>query len=113
MELEEFVFQSITQIAKGIERAQEEAQGRYLVSPPHTARPNERHIKIKEHGSQFSDDLEVIDFDIAVTVSDKSSAGGKLLIPVFNLGGAHENENLNISRLKFQVLVQWPRQAWG
>ena len=109
MELEEFVFQSITQIANGIEKAQKESQGRYLVSPPHK-RITRDGIQIKSLvGGE--DHLEEISFDIAVTVSDKTNAGGKLLIPVFSLGGEHENEDLNCSRIKFQVFVQWPRQA--
>ena len=109
MELEEFVFQSITQIANGIEKAQKESQGRYLVSPPHN-RVTENGIHAKT-AAGATDQLEEISFDIAVTVSDKTNAGGKLLIPVFSLGGEHENEDLNCSRIKFQVFVQWPRQA--
>ena len=110
MELEEFVFQSITQIAKGIERAQEESNGRYLVSPPHMTHQNGISTLIMPD-KQYSDTLEAIDFDVAVSASDKSSVGGKLFVQVLNIGGKHESQDLNCSRIRFQVMVKLPRQA--
>lgn len=107
MELNEFVFQTITQIADGIKKAQEAAND-YLVSPPHKG-----NATIIPERTLFADELEQIDFDIAVTTADKSTTGGGISVVSFNIGAKHSDELLQCSRIKFQVSVRWPRQAYG
>lgn len=107
MELEEFVFQSITQIANGIQRAQADAQEKgYLVSPPY-----KDDFVVDPAKGRHVDHLEEVKFDIAVTSSESSNVGGKLKIVSFGMGGEKHFSDLNCSRIQFQVKVRWPRQA--
>jgi len=100
MNLKEFVRSSITQIIEGVSEAISESgsSGTAVVNPN------------RSHGAYT--DPECIEFDVAVTVADKTDVDGKAGISVIGIkvGGGVESafENKAVSRLSFRVPVSWP-----
>jgi hypothetical protein len=103
MNLKEFVSSSITQIIEGVADAIERSKNREraFVNP---VDPIEDHTDATE-----------LSFNVAVTVTDRTEAGGKAGITVvgFKLGGGVDIafENQSISRLAFKVPVALPSVA--
>jgi len=102
MELKEFIENTLVDIAEGIKAAKSKlAEDDTFVVAPHYSVYSEN--KAKKHHIEY--DIQDIEFDVAVTASDKIS--GDLHVGIKVLGakteGAHENTN--ISRIKFIVCV--------
>lgn len=92
MEVQEFVQNTLVQIARGISEAQQ--------------------IITKESLGEGIDDSQYrsVKFDMAVTTSESDSKelGGKITVAsVFSVGGSGEKEqvNTNVSRIQFEVLL--------
>ena len=106
MNLRNFVSGALTQIAQGIADAQEQAHGKYCISPAHSPYQSTADV----HLDSSNRTLECVEFDIAV--STKSNIDGKgsfdFWVVDSNIQGSLENQNA--SRIKFQVYVAWPRQ---
>ena len=53
------------------------------------------------------DHIQPVEFDVAITVSDKASGGGKAGLKIFSVelgaNGAKEKENSTVSRIKFTI----------
>ncbi|MEF8792811.1 trypco2 family protein [Thiohalorhabdus sp.] len=104
MELQEFVANSLSEIARGVQDAiqQINEDGR------------EPAVYINPRPEQYSpfNEPERVSFDIAVTASEKASGGGKAGISVvgLELGGGGEKgiENTSVSRIQFSIPVSMP-----
>lgn len=112
MELKDFVADTLTQIAEGIEQAQKQTESLNTcrISPRHI--PDASGKDTKCHKEFNGDSLECVNFDVAISTKISGSAEGRAKIIVvdgsINGNMAHEN----ISRVSFQVYVQWPRLPW-
>ena len=108
MELQEFIKQSLVQIVKGVNEAQNEAidvgarinpVGKLLSGGGET------------HFVQTELNPQSIQFDVAISVSEEKTAGGKIsvLANILNLGAEAKMENLSslVHRIKFEVPVEF------
>jgi hypothetical protein len=108
--LDEFISATLVGIQRGVQRAIEErskeGQTGGVINPVFG--------KSVEAGINAGRDLQKVEFDVAVTVSDKSSKDGKAGIRVFSIelgGGASTGaEHSIVSRVKFTVPVIPPVQ---
>lgn len=113
MELKQFITQTLNDIIDGIADSQKHASERQAVINPHFESSVARCFYVQDDNSSY-DAFEVqnIEFDIAVTVSneDKSKAGIGVLSAVLNVGAqGEENQSSNeVSRVKFTVPVVFP-----
>ena len=114
MNLEEFIAQSLSQIAKGIEKANEELENSQALVSPQDVKDV---TKQSAYGSIKVDDkwlkVHEIQFDVGVTAVEGSEIGGNLGITVggFSIGGnGKENQaNTSVSRIKFSVPMLLPQ----
>ncbi len=104
MELQEFVHRAITQIARGIQEAQHDSNGEYLVSPMHYGN------QMPRTQTANVETLEPVDFDIAIKASSSSDGKFSLNVVGFSIGATGGGADSTISRVKFQVMVRWPQQ---
>ncbi|EHR0229303.1 hypothetical protein KS670_004927 [Vibrio parahaemolyticus] len=114
MNLEEFISQSLSQIAKGIEKANEELKdSQALVSPKGVVdiTKDNRYGNIKVEDSWLK--VHEISFDVGVTVVEGSESGGKLGVSVggFSIGanGKENQANTSASRIQFSVPMVLPQ----
>ena len=114
MELSEFVSQSLTQIVKGVKTSQDEIrkQGGFANPAVFTSahgQASATHFGTIENGQN----LLLVDFDVAVTVTDatEGGVGGKLSVASFfkfEAGGKANSINESTSRIKFKVPLALP-----
>lgn len=109
MELKDFVAATITDIAQGIVTAQEKANGKYLVAPRHAVLDKSKSSAQVPFGGGSV--LDCIDFDVAVTTTETldGKASAKIVVIEGNLNTQYEVKNL--SRVRFQVYVDWPHPS--
>lgn len=114
MNLEDFVANSLAQIAAGIKKAQQSAaETGAWISPIGrlSARPDVPRIAIDTDASAY---LTNVQFDVAVTVADEKEAGAGAGLRVMGaqLGAkaSTKYENATVSRVQFTVPVAWPGQ---
>lgn len=107
MELREFITQTLVQIQQGVQDAieqQDAAKTNGIINPVFSM-----------NGRPGRDHLQKVEFDVAVTATDKASGGGKAGIKVFSveLGGegAKGTEHSVASRVKFTIPVVPPSQV--
>lgn len=101
MNIEEFVRDSLVQIVKGVQQAQEAVGDSARINPRFGS-----HNQIK-----WSD----VSFDIAVTATESSEVSGsvRVLGPVkFGVGGGTTAADSNVSRLQFTVPLVLPETPW-
>lgn len=101
MNLSEFVTETLTEILAGVRKAQDTIapmDGRHGVINP-----------TWNDQSDLADHLQTVKFDVAVTVSDQATRGGKGGIKVMSLeiGGNAEQQQQNktVSRISFSVPI--------
>src|SRR5262245_18560661 len=87
MELDQFVADALTQIVKGVERAQE-TTGRCVVNASAIRTRADHAPKGNYFTAAYSQLVQMVDFDIAVTVTDSRTAvaGGKISIASWGIG---------------------------
>ena len=117
LSLKDFVRDAVSDIISGISEAQEKISDNNIEGSI-TAKliPNYENTVSGEKRSAYYRDtgqpIDQIDFDIAVTTADTSSAEGSTGIQVvgFRLGGKADqsSEQSSISRVRFKVPVAWP-----
>lgn len=110
MELQKFLSESLKQIIDGTVEAQE-----YASTKSAFVNPEKLHAGTGTIGSYNLPSLgRLIDFDIAITVSeqDGKSGGGSISIASFKLGGdiSNSTNNSTITRLKFSIPLFLPEQ---
>lgn len=110
MELKDFVAATITGIAQGIQKAQEEAGKSYRIAPRHTPGDKSKGNAHTAYGN-ISEALDCVEFDVAVTTSTslEGAATAKIVVAEGNLNTQHEVTHL--SRVRFQVYVDWPHPS--
>ncbi len=95
MQLKEFVSETLKQIVEGVKDAQQPAYIRGAVIAP------------------YSDCLEKVEFDVAVTAVEKTEKEGKAGIIVWSIGagvrGEAESSTSTVHRIKFSVPVELPK----
>lgn len=108
MELKEFIAETLVQIQEGVDdaiRRRSATNGAAgVINPVFGATMN----------AAGTDHLQKVEFDIAVTVSDKATGGGKAGLKVFSVELSGEvskgAEQSTVSRIKFTVPVIPPVQ---
>lgn len=116
MELEDFVSESLKQIIKGIQSAQDFAQkeGRGAKINPRGITGLKKDSKGQRQPHDISTKLPVerVEFDVAVTASETSEkkGGGGLRVWVVSVGAevGKTAENMTVSRIRFSVPVVLP-----
>jgi hypothetical protein len=116
MELKEFVKETLSQIAAGIEAAQTEVRDcGGFVNPAHRVDPessNESHFGVLNSGQN----IFLVDFDVSVTVVEESGEEANAKLQVASLlkvgGGVETNtSNSTINKISFKVPLGLPVDA--
>ena len=115
MNIQDFIRASIVQIANGVREANQELKENGAIVNPQNLVPNNGsspHYGFISDTKEIARMVESIEFDIAVTTTESTEAGGGLSISVaavgMNLGGRGSDSNTSISRLKFRLPIAWP-----
>ncbi len=115
MELQQFITQSLVQIAKGVAEAQTELVGHGTLINPEIENlfPSASGTPGNSLGWAKADQKSpvfMVDFDVAVTALDGTSTKGGIgvVAGVFALGsqGQSSNQNTSVSRLQFKVPIK-------
>jgi hypothetical protein len=119
MNLEEFISQSLSQIAKGIEKANDElSESQALVCPQGVTgiKSESKYGTLKVDQDTYLK-VNEISFDVAVTVTSGSESGGNLGISVsgFSIGakGKENQADSSQSRIKFSIPMVLPQVAYN
>ncbi len=110
MELREFVTETLIAILEGVQEAIRHTQKTQTVgsiSPVWSTKEGEK-LDWKEY-------VQPVEFDVAVTATDKSEVSGKGGIKVFTVGdvgagGSRGSERSSVSRIKFSIPIVPPHQ---
>jgi hypothetical protein len=116
MELQYFLSETLKQIIKGIQDAQEfvdkEGQGAKVNPRGITALKRDESGQNQPHDIKTKLPIERVEFDVAITASDsvEKSGGGGLRVWALNVGGqaGTSSENTTISRIRFGVPIVLP-----
>lgn len=121
MDLKTFVTETLTQIADGIKTAQERQKELGASFSPEYYKSGENLIRLCDipidiDNNHVTDQLELVEFDVALTVSANVSGGAKAGLEVIGAsfaGAKTEVSKLNetVSHVKFSVVVRWPRES--
>ena len=105
MDIKEFIKETISGISDAVKELNAEKGKEGLIVAP----TNYKHIE-KAPYLKLQDDriVELIEFNLAVTVSDKSNTGGGLKISVLNAGINSEAATSSCSTIRFSIPVVLP-----
>ena len=106
MDLKDFVKETISSIVEATAELQVKYEGRgVLVNPPVTT--TERDLYRDDDSRHQYRRVEIVSFDVAVTASAESTAGGKAGLRVFSveasLDGLHGRKSEEVSRVRFAI----------
>jgi hypothetical protein len=113
MKLEDFIYESITQIISGVKKAQDFASQNEAMINPASLRQSQ------SSGDIYYDDdtyrpAQIIDFDVSVSTREDGETSGKagVFVSVLKLGveAKEGTQNLISNRLKFSVPLMLPTQ---
>jgi hypothetical protein len=112
MKLDEFVSEAITQILKGVELSQSGELGGHV--NPWIRAVGDSAPKGKYFTANNSTIVQMVSFDIAVTVEEGLATGAKGRVTVAGMAGAEGNQSVSgseskISRIRFEVPISLPR----
>jgi len=107
MTLQEFVTETLLQITRGVAEAQ---KGNSNIAPNVEVRPGNSDALLVAGRMSFV--AFPVEFDVAVTVTDKTAAEAKgaiAIVQVFSAGGGKSTtlEHSSVSRIKFSVPVNY------
>ena len=114
MNLEEFISDTLTQIIRGVKKADEQAKvandgGR--VNPAVMDPGNKTRTAVFGNLYQTT---EMVEFDIALSVTNEKTGSGKVgILHIASVGGEASSTNMSVSRVKFKVPVALPQEAPG
>lgn len=119
MELKEFVFESLKQIIDGVIDAQTYAKSKSASIVPsrmiYTAPSNNALITYPVVKGELSKPIQIMEFDVAVTVTQAGEAKAGLGIFAGALGigtqAKFEDGNIGVNRIKFSVPFLFPEQT--
>jgi hypothetical protein len=110
MELREFVRSTLLEIVAGVTDAQKalaEEDSTAVINAPMSG-----HINRPEYRGTGSRSLEMVEFDVALTVTETTDKGigGRLSIAAASIGTQRGSsiENSEVSRVRFQVPIALP-----
>jgi len=113
MELQEFVKETLTQISQGVKEAQDSVReiGGYVNPTVICAQGKSESVYFGETAQGHHTLL--VDFDVAVSVAEKTTAegGAKIAVASFlSIGGSggSDSENKSTSRVRFKVPLALP-----
>jgi hypothetical protein len=112
VELRDFISNALTQLIDGMVSAQEYAQTKgAVINPAERFMSNFEKMSRTEHNQKL---VNVIEFDIAVTVAENKQLKGGIgiIVPEISLGyqGLINNQKNAISRISFSIPVILPTQ---
>ena len=115
MQLDEYIKETLVQIAKGVKGASNEVEelgGRVNPAKIHTDYSNNGLGKISSNDSEVRPDKQTIKFDIALQVKETSDvdASAKAKLAVFSIGGGVKSadESQVAHRVQFEIPVDLP-----
>ena len=113
--LDDFVAETLRQIVAGIRKAQAADQGDHI--SPQGIRTSADHApKGKYFTTQTNHLVQMVDFDVAITVVETSNLEGGARISVLSVGlGAKADtgsENTSVSRIKFSIPIALPEAEY-
>ena len=119
MNLKEFIKETITEISNAITECNTELSGNgTVVNPRHVHGAEKGFDKIygymadKDSVSKYRRPVHLVNFDVAVTATDKTGTKGGIGIAVGCIGlgtqGKSEAENISFSKLTFSIPVALP-----
>ena len=115
MKVQEFIAESLKEIAEGVTQAQTQLKGKAIVNPGRLDEVDETtpvHNKFLVANKTMGRLAQVIDFDIGVTVSDQSIKEGSAGLMVMGIGigakGKKDISTSSVSRIKFSIPVVLP-----
>ena len=113
MELQEFVEQSLVQIATGVKNAQDKLNCKdfkTFINPSDI-------VENPVYGYRIENKPQDIEFDVAVTISEEKTTKGGIMVAAGILGlgsgGQSRTENESISRIKFKIPILFPGIDWN
>ena len=118
MDLRTFIKETLCQISDGMIDAQAALKDKGVkVNPPYTIDINGNFQNVaKTVNPNFSDHFQVIDFDIALTVTDdkKTTGGMSLSVLAAKLGGSVEKDKSTaaVSRVRFRIAALLPQSKF-
>ena len=118
MNLQDFIKETLVQIARGIEGAAAELKGsKAIVNPRNvqTGTGDDRHVYgFLDTQTSFFKAVQKVEFDVAVTASTGTATKGGIGIMVGAIGlgsqGKSEAQDSSISRIKFLVPMVLPME---
>jgi hypothetical protein len=113
MDLKTFISTSIVSIVEGVKEAQEQsAQHGAHVNPGGLTRPSKNIADNSLWDHSTNNFARMVSFDIAVTVEEGTATNARIGVVAGLLGatagGASQNKELAVSRIKFEVPVLLP-----
>lgn len=113
MELREFVSETIQQVSLGVKDAMDKCSELDVIVNPDITVGADGDFYVPKAGSYpMQRRVQLLDMDIAVTVTETSetSGGGKIGVSIFgaNINSSGKSENTNVSRVKFSIPVCFP-----
>lgn len=119
IQLKDFVRETIVQIVAGVKEAQEHPDTKGAIISPKSIEPTtEKHHKIlgflypHNAASTYRPMVHLMNFDVAVSASNKTDSGGKVGVSVLSIsadfGGGSEGSHTSQSRIQFGVPIVLP-----
>jgi hypothetical protein len=110
MDIKDFVENSLIQIVEGVVNANTKLKEMGAKVSSKDIRPLRESTTYNQVTNQV---VNLVDFDLALTVSDKDSSGigGGIKITSFTIGGQSQNESTKqtVSRIKFSIPLTLPQ----
>lgn len=111
MELRKFISQALCDIAGGVHDAQEKAQGAEIV-PAVSSSYDSSSYKAVETGIS---ELQSVEFEVAVTTTEKSGSEAKLNVVAGLIGGGVQGSSgassAHVATLRFRIPLRFKRSA--
>lgn len=113
MKLEDYIYESLTQIISGVKKAQDFALSNEATINPKSLRQG------NSDGNMYWDErnfrpAQIIEFDVSVTTREEGSMEGKagVFVSVLKLGveGKEGEQNMTSNKLRFSVPIMLPVQ---
>lgn len=114
MELKDFISETIYQIATGVKESMKKCKDLDIIVNPNISIVSDNDAYIPQDPSRHEICRRIMpiemDVSVAISKSSENSAGGKIGISVFGVGGSTKDTDntMNTNRIKFTVPVSLP-----
>lgn len=113
MELKEFISETIQQISLSVTDAMNKCSELDVIVNPDITVGEDGNFFVPNKGNYSMERrVQILDMDIAITVTNASetSGGGKIGVSIFgaSINSSGKSENTNVSRVKFSIPVCLP-----